>query len=1318
MRIDKNTTIRLGGRNIVKVKLGDVVIWQKTTEPVVGPDYFYIESLTDGNTVKLITYLRNTSYSSYLTPTIEYSTDKQNWTTITFDWSTTDIKNINIPVVLNTGDKMYFRNDTGKFSRAIYNSGSYETPYITFTTDLQGRVNVGGDIRTLINYRNVDNTILEDGMFSNLFSHTYDSNHNTARIVDASNLILPFTQMTPYCYYDMFNGCTPLVNAPALPATTLAWSCYQFMFRGCTSLTTAPALPATTLASSCYYGMFRDCTSLTTTPTLPATTLAHDCYEFMFWGCTSLTSAPALPATTLAYYCYQYMFSGCTSLTTAPELPATKLEFNCYYSMFSGCTSLTTAPALPATTLVSDCYSSMFDGCTSLTTAPALPATTLADDCYNSMFNGCSNLNKVLTYAEDISTSNCTTNWLNNVASSGTLYNAGSAVYTTDSPSGIPTGWTEVTTVPTTTSVYAVPNTFTAKSWMDEVKLNYTIIGVNETGIDVPLGEQNELITIGKNTGSSTVTHTETFNYDGMDYTITINQTANDTDEPDYFYIESLGDGNTISVKNKGYGNIDSVTPTLEYSTDKNTWDIITFDWGYGNHTTELPVTLNTGEKMYFRNDTRLFSNSSNKYISFSSSVSSNVGGDIRTLSNYLDVNSETKPQNGMFYYLFYNNEYIVDASNLRLPYTTLVSDCYYNMFSGCSSLTVAPELPATTLASSCYNGMFSGCTSLTTAPVLPATTLASSCYLNMFSGCTSLTSAPELPATTLASSCYHSMFYGCTSLTTAPTLPATTLASNCYEFMFQNCTSLTTAPTLPATTLANNCYGSMFESCTSLVNTPQLPATTIAESCYSSMFKGCTSLTTAPELPATTIADSCYSSMFDGCTSLTTAPELPAATLESWCYSYMFKGCTSLTTAPTLPATTLVNNCYNGMFDGCTSLTTAPALPATTLANSCYDSMFRDCTSLTTAPTLPATTLEDNCYSSMFNGCNSLTSVTIYATSTANNSFNLWLNNVAPSGTVYNNGLVSLPKNSASGVPSDWSEVVPEIQSITVNPDTFTIEFNNETVTCNSTLEVVTTMGTLTNTNSVTLTVGENTGSTTRTITETIPYFNSSYDVTIVQSAIQSITANPDTFTIKSYKDTVKCTSTLTIATTIGTTVTDTNSATITVGENTGDSTRTLTETIPYKGSSYQVTIVQTANDVKPAYSWNVESTGTYPFELNTNGYYESTNKGQRNSYSYATLNYEGFENLVLECINSGESNYDYGIISQPDVQLSESTTNDGATGSTNVFHNFKGQSSTNPVQLTIPSDGGSHFITIKFRKDVSGDSGNDSLQFKVIEP
>lgn len=73
----------------------------------------------------------------------------------------------------------------------------------------------------------------------------------------------------------------------------------------------------------------------------------------------------------------------------------------------------------------------------------------------------------------------------------------------------------------------------------------------------------------------------------------------------------------------------------------------------------------------------------------------------------------------------------------------------------------------------------------------LPATTLVDNCYQNMFSNCTSLTTPPSLPATTLAKYCYQFMFSNCTSLTTVPSLPATTLPQNCYQYMFYNCTSL-----------------------------------------------------------------------------------------------------------------------------------------------------------------------------------------------------------------------------------------------------------------------------------------------------------------------------------------------------------------------------------------------------------------------------------------------------------------------------------------------------------------------------------------------
>ena len=162
---------------------------------------------------------------------------------------------------------------------------------------------------------------------------------------------------------------------------------------------------------------------------------------------------------------------------------------------------------------------------------------------------------------------------------------------------------------------------------------------------------------------------------------------------------------------------------TVEYSTDKNTWN--TWDGS------EIP---SANKKLYLRgkNNTTFYTNNGVQFV-----LSANAGcyGNINTLLDYEN------------------------------PPTTVGENCYRSMFRNCTSLTSAPTLPATRLAERCYLSMFDNCTSLTSAPELPATTLASYCYQYMFNACKSLTTAPELPATTLANYCYYSMFAGCTSL-------------------------------------------------------------------------------------------------------------------------------------------------------------------------------------------------------------------------------------------------------------------------------------------------------------------------------------------------------------------------------------------------------------------------------------------------------------------------------------------------------------------------------------------------------------------------
>lgn len=103
---------------------------------------------------------------------------------------------------------------------------------------------------------------------------------------------------------------------------------------------------------------------------------------------------------------------------------------------------------LPATTLRDGCYKSMFAGCQKLTRAPVLPAATLVDNCYAFMFDGCSSLAYIKCLATDISATNCTQNWVNDVSASAsrTFVRDPNMPYDTTSgwsrgDDGIPSGW-------------------------------------------------------------------------------------------------------------------------------------------------------------------------------------------------------------------------------------------------------------------------------------------------------------------------------------------------------------------------------------------------------------------------------------------------------------------------------------------------------------------------------------------------------------------------------------------------------------------------------------------------------------------------------------------------------------------------------------------------------------------------------------------------------------------------------------------------------------------------------------------------------------
>lgn len=122
------------------------------------------------------------------------------------------------------------------------------------------------------------------------------------------------------------------------------------------------------------------------------------------------------------------------------------------------------------------------------------------------------------------------------------------------------------------------------------------------------------------------------------------------------------------------------------------------------------------------------------------------------------------------------------------------------------------------------------------------------------------------------------------------------------------------------------------------------------------------------------------------------------------------------------------------------------------------------------------------------------------------------------------------------------------------------------------------------------------------------------------------------------------------------------------------------------------------------------------YTFNLNADGYYQSNCQGVSSGYALCKIDFnlpvDG--DVVIEYISQGENNYDYGLFSRIDTSFS----NNNSTESTSTIF-FSCQKTNDGVvhTFTYPNVvAGEHFIYVKYRKDSGGDTGLDSLQFKLL--
>ena len=184
-------------------------------------------------------------------------------------------------------------------------------------------------------------------------------------------------------------------------------------------------------------------------------------YNFaqLFSGDTKLISAEnlELSSTVLTNGIYNCMFRGCSNLEKGPKvLPALTLVMNCYGSMFEGCIKLEEAPIISANSVANDtgaAMKAMFSmNRTSRITTPAmtkgptlyLDRITISNTC-QLLCAGNGNLNEITIYADSV-TSGCLTDWLKNVASSGTIHTK-PGITLPSGGSGLPSGWTQDNTL-------------------------------------------------------------------------------------------------------------------------------------------------------------------------------------------------------------------------------------------------------------------------------------------------------------------------------------------------------------------------------------------------------------------------------------------------------------------------------------------------------------------------------------------------------------------------------------------------------------------------------------------------------------------------------------------------------------------------------------------------------------------------------------------------------------------------------------------------------------------------------------------------------
>lgn len=185
----------------------------------------------------------------------------------------------------------------------------------------------------------------------------------------------------------------------------------------------------------------------------------------------------------------------------------------------------------------------------------------------------------------------------------------------------------------------------------------------------------------------------------------------------------------------------------IEYSTDEGRTWVKTI---HPNRTTQTITISNIGlnNSVLLRGSAKSLSvNSGGQSSAYNTTIKADKNFSVKGVLMTLlipdaDKNTPITDGQAQFKHLFHPQNSTtgkcIDAGDLIMP-SGVTNGCYYAMFSGNSQLRRAPKLPATTLATNCYRDMFVGCTALTYVNMQALDISASNCLTEWLPAATML---------------------------------------------------------------------------------------------------------------------------------------------------------------------------------------------------------------------------------------------------------------------------------------------------------------------------------------------------------------------------------------------------------------------------------------------------------------------------------------------------------------------------------------------------------------------------------------------------